>query len=496
MSEQATRKHFSSTNKKPKNTMKPKVKEEVDLENQKFHGDDCSDDNAASDSSSADEDNSKSDSSSSTDDDDVKRTKTVAKKNHPRTSSQSGGTKINVAPRKNHETSSKSQSCGGSKGKTSSQSDSRKKAENEAYHPSSSRTGSKNKIMSKKTRQESSSESGSNSDSESGSDSERGSESGSESEDDCKTGKKNKEKTNRKDARIKYQSSTESSDHSSTEKCKPEKLADGQVNYIKKDADDEDSDSGEDGELINKLGISRACSRDGHVLHTTLYIASLIFFLIWNIAIRPWALGLLIWVVLFYGPFLYEFFNSSTFKYLRNIESSESLKDYYDRLCETAPEIRLHLKMFHEEIRITRDNGHTTTERVKVVTHEIGGTIDIATWHDVSDPLSEDDTSQFMITKVKLSKDYVPNESFQNQISDFIGGHRHLDQFFALDVCYSIDGFKSHFLAVHKEKPKYLGLWWAVLAHVTLIGGLPYRLWMGSISGKIKLEIKKLIYAS
>lgn len=352
-------------------------------------------------------------------------------------------------------------------------------------------------------------------------------------ESDCSDGCKESEspdeatKVHHQEEHSLIRESTENSEDSSNPKVNPNKLS-GKINYNKQGGkDDSNNDWAEDddkGVLEKRFGSpTRTCCRDGHVLHTMLYLLNFAYFLFWFIReatadcsesddkdgkcyflVKSPLTAPIIWFIFCYCPFLYEFFRSSTFKYLRNIESSESLTEYYDRLRQTAPEIILELTMFHIEIHKTRhtsvvDGNYSSwtsrTEKRKV-THKITGTIDIADWHDASYPLSEEDTAQYAVTKVKLSKEYVPNESFQNQITEMINKHRHLDQFYELDVIYNIPGFKSHFLAVPQNKPMMLGLCWGVLAHLTLVFALPYRIWMTSISGKVEVEIKKLIYAS
>lgn len=266
-------------------------------------------------------------------------------------------------------------------------------------------------------------------------------------------------------------------------------------------------------------GPLRAWVRDRHFKHTCLYLANIVFVSFWIhhsrvgcpqrrfggcefdsagyfwIELKP--LVAFIWVLL-YLAFLAEFWWSSTYKYLRNMNTTQSLRDYMDKLYRTPPSLSISIECYHYETRYvtyTDSNGHTQTrtETYPVVTFSDTELVHIVSWVDMSPRLSAGDISSFKATKVVVTNEFSADDNYTEQRSSFISRNQHRDLFYNFRVNYKVEGYKDRLLCYvnSKNKPAMLNLAWCCIFHMTIVFALPFRLWMGSVSTKVQTGVYK-----
>lgn len=260
------------------------------------------------------------------------------------------------------------------------------------------------------------------------------------------------------------------------------------------------------------IGFLKGWIRDGHRMHTILWACNVVWPVVWicfAARCRPGSYcffidskGMVIFFwMFFFIPFLVEFFFSSTHKYLRNLNTTESLIDYMNRLYSTAPTLSMTIECFHMETRqyTYRDsNGNTEirTETYPVVTYEATETVNIIAWEDESQRLQHSDISKYQVTKVTIAKTFLGDADYEAQRSALVANNRHHDVSYNLRVCYNIVGYTDKMLSYVDldEVPLFLNLFWCWVAHITIFLALPYRVWMSSVTGKIDTNVHKKLH--
>ena len=220
------------------------------------------------------------------------------------------------------------------------------------------------------------------------------------------------------------------------------------------------------------VGCWNGCWRDGHFRHLIVYVAMIIYTIVWIIKRQSeevqaclngtepfryycgfWSsAGPIIVFLVIYILFLVEFCCSSTNKYLRHTESIPDALAYLDKLYRTKPSLSLSMECYHYRTRIVRDSkGRTTTKREKVTTWTGSERVHIVNWYDVtSRRLDTSRLSEFQMTKVKLFSSFTADANYEQQKSAFVNRNRHRDTHYNLYVHYDLNGFRPRIMTFVK----------------------------------------------
>lgn len=233
-------------------------------------------------------------------------------------------------------------------------------------------------------------------------------------------------------------------------------------NSKKHDKNEEKDDSPDYNDVDDpeaNYGCIKGLKRDRHLKHFVLYLSTLIFVLaLIGITIKdagkdcdsyrtdchmfsemPGLAAFLFLLV--YAIYLSEAFCcSSTFQYLRKVNSTESVIEYMKRMYGTEPRLIMSMECYHYETRVvyhtdSNGNSYTTTRQVVVVTWTGSIDVDIVSWKDDSVPLRDEEVRKYQVTKVKLSKTFAADEGYERQKFEFIAANRFRDGTLNLTVC-------------------------------------------------------------
>lgn len=204
---------------------------------------------------------------------------------------------------------------------------------------------------------------------------------------------------------------------------------------------------------------------------------------------------------------MFEYLNSSTAKYLSNINHTESLMQILERLYKQEPELSWSVSCYHMESRTvtsTDGEGNSTTkiEWYPVVTYGETEIVKITSWEDISIPLKKEDVSIYELTKVKISIDYEADGNFDAQGQSLKDRNRHRDVMCDLTCNFAIPGLNASQTSKEKmmvyvdlkKKPALLSYRWCSFFHWTVVGSFPYRLWVSGITGMTETTIKKFLH--
>ena len=249
----------------------------------------------------------------------------------------------------------------------------------------------------------------------------------------------------------------------------------------------------------------QGCVRDRHVILTLLTIVLLfipILLVTKAITLAEFAIvESIVWVL-----YLLNVFYSNTYQYLRNISTTESVVDYMNRMYRTKPIVRWFIQCYHNETR-TRlvyspgPNGstmyRTETYQQRVNTHSARGKLIVLTWTDVSIPLDRKRMGTFAMTKVSVQKKWSGDEGTEQQKRAFIL-ENHKDVLYDFHETLELPGYCTKLLGfVDLDKVPLLAHWkWYVFSHLTIVLGVPYRMWFSSKSHKIETTIEKKIFTT
>ncbi len=298
--------------------------------------------------------------------------------------------------------------------------------------------------------------------------------------------------------------------------CHTEDDNDGEVDDESSSHNDDDDDV-DDLEIFNgpreKYGCTKACFRDPHFKVTILSLSLIILGVMKLVCLlfsaclsgffeepaQTWFFVVYIFISLLY---LREILCSHSFQYLCNQSSNEGLAEYLEKLYSAPPKVKWHIQCYHIEIRTKHysrrdENGNwyhfTTTEEVRVNTHSARGWLVMTRFTDVSNRDKHNDMLEYQITKVSLKKSWCGDEGCQIQKAEFIRIHDR-DVNFDFEETLEIPGFTPRKLAFTSKKPFFANWFFYLLCHITVVLALPYRMWLSSISGKVRHEICKEIY--
>jgi hypothetical protein len=204
--------------------------------------------------------------------------------------------------------------------------------------------------------------------------------------------------------------------------------------------------------------------------------------------------------------YLFFVFRSNTFQYLLNMNTTETVLDFMDRMYRTEPIVRWFIQCYHWEARtrqvaVPRPNGttqyRTETYQERVNTHSAHGKLIFMRWSDVSVPLNEEEIESFTMTKISVKKIWTGDAGSEQQKEDFIRFNKR-DVFYDFSETLELEGYQPRFLGfVDLEKIPTLAHWsWYIVSHLTVVLGLPYRMWLSSKSHKVRTVIQKQIWTS
>jgi hypothetical protein len=133
-----------------------------------------------------------------------------------------------------------------------------------------------------------------------------------------------------------------------------------------------------------------------------------------------------------------------------------------------------------------------------VTTYDVKERVSVTSCFDVTQRVNVN-LKEFRMTKMKLTKSFEPDRNFNKLKSDLYQANRHRDTYCDVTEEMDVRGFEPYMLAYVEG---HQNSWTArnlltpgmyALAHVLLYPAFPYRLWLCSVTGKIKLEIRKKI---
>lgn len=201
-------------------------------------------------------------------------------------------------------------------------------------------------------------------------------------------------------------------------------------------------------------GVWEGLMRDGHIKHFLLYMSLLIYILFGFVAlikyagvncqsyyndcpwIRAYPIRAFLLFMSIYCLYLLEAFRwSSTFKYLKAMNETESIIAYLERIYNQKPRLIFHMQCYHYQPYTTYQydsygNRSTIINYHLVVTWTGQEEVIISKCEDRSIPINIQQLQEYRITKVKLTSSYVGDDGYEHQKRNFIYENRKRDGMF------------------------------------------------------------------
>jgi hypothetical protein len=203
---------------------------------------------------------------------------------------------------------------------------------------------------------------------------------------------------------------------------------------------------------------------------------------------------------------------SHTFQYLRNINTTETVLAFMDRMYATKPTVTWSIQCYHYETRTrqvrytvtyyvgnqqhTETRYRTETYQERVNTHAASGALQYTRWEDVSVPLCRDEIIEYVLTKVSIKKTWIAGDTgAREQKEDFIR-YNNRDEYYDFFEDFELHGFRSRFLGLTDlaKRPCLAHWFWYLVAHTLVVFALPYLMWMSSVTGKVRTTVLKKVY--
>lgn len=266
-----------------------------------------------------------------------------------------------------------------------------------------------------------------------------------------------------------------------------------------------DADDAEDDGPVDGVGCQQGCARDRHLILTSLSIGLLVVPLLLAAKVLTTHSFMVIESIL--GAFyLFFVFRSNTFQYLLNINTTDTVRDYMNQMYRTEPVINWFIQCYHFEqksrqVATAGPNGTTiyTTEyyQERVNTHSARGQLAITSWTDVSIPLDQSELEAYNMTKVSIKKTWIGDEGAMAQKQNFICTNKR-DVYYEFVETLDLVGYRSRFLGfADLDNVPPLAHWgWYLASHLTVVFGVPYRMWLSSKSHKVRTAIVKQVWTS
>ena len=178
--------------------------------------------------------------------------------------------------------------------------------------------------------------------------------------------------------------------------------------------------------------------------------------------------------------------------------SSDKAEWLLKRYQREVPKFTLRVRCWHTETSGSGDDKKTKT----VTTYDVRERVHVLSCVDVTENLDDVNLKEYSLTKIKLTKSFVADRNFANLKAKLYQENKHRDRHCAVTEQMEISSFEPYILAFvegHEQtaEDSWTRLWLNpavyAAAHVLLYPALPYRIWLCSITGKIKLDIRKKI---
>jgi hypothetical protein len=184
----------------------------------------------------------------------------------------------------------------------------------------------------------------------------------------------------------------------------------------------------------------------------------------------------------------------NTLQYLQNAKASsevETLMKGY--ICDSRPKVFLNVRCWHTESS-TDSDGNSSSRTV--ITYNQDYDVPVLSYGDCTEVANGDiNLHEFVLTKVKLQQSLVPDQNLLDRKKQLYEHNRHRDKYCEVTEQMDLPDFIPHILciAAGKKKPYLLNPKAYLIAHMLVLPALPFRLWMGCITGKVRLDIRKQI---
>lgn len=279
--------------------------------------------------------------------------------------------------------------------------------------------------------------------------------------------------------------------------------ADREVSSTPDKARNKEEDN-EDGPL-DGVGCFKGYLRDTHCVITILSTALMTLPIVWLLDIIEQAIFLAFEIPIGVIYLCCSFCFSNSYAYLCNVIVTEGVMAHMERMYSSPPEIRWEIQCFHKEKRTKTTKRYVggdgsdayitekETSYETVNTHFAYGYLEFAAWNDVSTPLKQSDIENYAMTKVSVKKRWICNDGgYERQKRAFIR-RNDVDEDYTFSEEFHVKGYNPRFLGFInvKDKPCLVHWTWYWLSHLTVIFALPYRMWLSSKTGKVRIELVK-----
>lgn len=213
----------------------------------------------------------------------------------------------------------------------------------------------------------------------------------------------------------------------------------------------------------------------------------------------------------------YAFFKSNTFRYLRNIKSTDDFLEYIQELYTTNPRLYWHIQCYHYETRkyTTYDGSsynsttNTTThhytkhkEEVRKNTHCNSSYVTYNKCCDVSAKLGpEDFPDDNHPVKVRISKKWSDGDDYVGVDKNAFISRNDRDTHYDFWSTFEIPGerrqghHEDHLVFRDPDERPFLIHWgWYVIFHLTVFLSLPYLMYISSLTEKIETLVLKELW--
>jgi hypothetical protein len=131
----------------------------------------------------------------------------------------------------------------------------------------------------------------------------------------------------------------------------------------------------------------------------------------------------------------------------------------------------------------------------RVNTHSAHGQLFITGWTDVSTPLDQQEIEIYSMMKISVKKAWIGDSGAVEQRNNFIRAN-HRDVLYDFSETLDLAGYRSRFLGfVDLNNVPVLAHWgWYLVSHLTVVFGVPYRMWLSSKSHKVRTAIVKQVW--
>jgi hypothetical protein len=138
----------------------------------------------------------------------------------------------------------------------------------------------------------------------------------------------------------------------------------------------------------------------------------------------------------------------------------------------------------------------SSTYQVRVDSHIANETLNISSWDDRSNRAEVSNIAEYKMVVMDLRYLFqFDDDGYEIQKANFINAHKGLDLHYEFTELQTIEEFRGTALCVKDTNaiPFILSYRWYLLADLTFVMSLPFRMWLSASSGKSKHTIIKHI---